>query len=42
MKLRIMTFNTQHCLSYVERRIDFDLMARTINDLDADVVGLNE
>ena len=37
-----MTFNTQHCLSYVERRIDFDLMARTINDLDADVVGLNE
>ena len=40
--MRIMSFNTQHCLNYVERRIDFDVMARAIIDSDADVVGLNE
>ena len=40
--MRIMSFNTQHCLNYVERRIDFDIMARAIIDCDADVVGLNE
>ncbi len=42
MKLRVMTFNTQHCLNYIERKIDFDIMANTINSLKADVVGLNE
>ena len=40
--MKIMTFNTQHCLNYVERHIDFELMAKTIRDQDPDVVGLNE
>ena len=40
--MKIMTFNTQHCLNYIERKIDFDLMAKVILDYDADVVGLNE
>ena len=40
--MKIATFNTQHCLNYLEQRIDFDLMAKVILDLDADVVGLNE
>lgn len=40
--IKIMTFNTQHCLNYIERRIDFPLMAKTVRDLNADVVGLNE
>ena len=42
MKLKIMTFNIQHCLNYIERRIDFPLFARTIAESGADIVGLNE
>ncbi len=40
--MKLMTFNTQHCLSYLENKIDYELMARVISDFDADVVGLNE
>ena len=40
--MKIMTFNTQHCLNFLEQKIDFDLMAKTITDLKADIVGLNE
>lgn len=40
--MKIMTFNTQHCLNYLERFIDFPLMAKTITDLGADIIGLNE
>lgn len=40
--MKIMTFNTQHCLNYVERKIDFPLMAKVIRDSGADVVALNE
>ena len=40
--MKIMTFNTQHCLNYVTRKIDFEIMAKAITDLGADVVGLNE
>lgn len=40
--MKIMTFNTQHCLNYIERYIDFDIMAKAINDQGADIVGLNE
>ena len=40
--MKIMTFNTQHCLNYVERKIDYDIMAKAILDLGADIVGLNE
>lgn len=45
MKLRVLTFNIQHCRSYVYRdedRIDFDLFADTIRCFDPDIVGLNE
>ena len=37
-----MSFNTQHCLNFITKRIDFDIMAKTIKDLDPDIVGLNE
>ena len=37
-----MSFNTQHCLNYLEQKIDFQIMADTIKKCDADVVGLNE
>lgn len=40
--MKIMTFNTQHCLNFVERKIDFEIMAKAITECDPDVVGLNE
>lgn len=40
--MKIMTFNTQHCLNYVTNKIDFEVMAKVITELDPDVVGLNE
>lgn len=42
MKIRVMSYNTQHCLNYLTRRIDFDLIADTIRACGADVVGLQE
>ena len=45
MKLRVLTFNIQHCRSYIYRdedRIDFDLFVDTIRCFDPDIVGLNE
>lgn len=40
--MKIMSFNTQHCLNFITKEIDFDVMARAIKDLGADIVGLNE
>ena len=40
--MKLMTFNTQHCKSYLEQRINFDLMADAIKQCDPDIVGLNE
>ena len=40
--MKIMTFNTQHCLNYLEQKIDFAVMAKAILDCGADIVGLNE
>ena len=40
--MKFMSFNTQHCLNYLEQKIDFDIMARAIRTCGADVVGLNE
>ncbi len=40
--MKIMSFNTQHCLNYVTREIDFPKMAEAILHCGADIVGLNE
>lgn len=40
--MKIMTFNTQHCLNYLEQKIDFDVMRDAILACDPDIVGLNE
>ena len=40
--MKIMTFNTQHCLNYLEQKIDFPVMAKAIANCGADIVGLNE
>lgn len=42
MKLNLMSYNTQHCLNYLTRKIDFNLIADTIRSCGADVVGLQE
>lgn len=42
MKIRLMSYNTQHCLNFLTREIDFDLIEKTIRDYKADVVGLQE
>ena len=38
----VMSFNTQHCLNFYTRKIDFDVMSDAINCCNADIVGLNE
>ena len=40
--MKIMSFNTQHCLNYVTKEIDFKKMAEVITACGADIVGLNE
>lgn len=40
--MKIMTFNTQHCLNFIEQKIDFQIMADAIKGLNPDIVGLNE
>ncbi len=40
--MKIMSFNTQHCLNFIEQKIDFEIMAKAILDVGADIVGLNE
>ena len=42
MLLKVMSYNTQHCLNYVTRKIDYDIMVDTIKKCGADIVGLQE
>jgi endonuclease/exonuclease/phosphatase family metal-dependent hydrolase len=37
-----MSYNTQHCLNFITRKIDFDIMADTIKTCEADIIGLQE
>lgn len=40
--MKIMSFNTQHCMNFIDKTIDFPIIAKTITDFGADIVGLNE
>ena len=40
--MKIMTFNIQHCLNYVTKKIDFETIADVIVAQNPDFVGLNE
>lgn len=40
--MKIMSFNTQHCFNHLEKRIDYEIMAKTINAIKPDILGLNE
>ena len=42
MNLTLMSYNTQHCLNFLTREIDYDIMADTIRRCGADIVGLQE
>ena len=42
MQLKIMSFNIQHCLNFVTRNIDYDIMADAIKKCGADIIGLQE
>lgn len=42
MNITLMSYNTQHCLNYITREIDFDIMADTIRNCGADIIGLQE
>ena len=40
--MKIMSFNTQHCLNFLEQKVDYEIMAQAIKEVGADIVGLNE
>ena len=40
--MKIMSFNTQHCLNFLTQKIDYPKMAETIKEFSPDIVGLNE
>ena len=42
MTIKLMSFNTQHCLHYITRQIDFDAFVEEIRKHNADIIGLNE
>ncbi len=37
-----MTFNTQHCMNYQTKEIDYDKICNLIKKYDIDIIGLNE
>ncbi|MBQ9769605.1 MAG: hypothetical protein IJW27_05310, partial [Clostridia bacterium] len=41
-KMKVMSFNTQHCLNYLSREIDYNVLAEAILAQSPDIVGLNE
>lgn len=42
MAIKVMTFNTQHCMNHLTGVIDFDIMADAIRKCGGEIVGLNE
>ena len=42
MKIKVMSYNIQHCLNFITRKIDFDIIADTIQKCEADIIGLQE
>lgn len=40
--MKILTYNIQHCMSFITRKIDIPGLAEAIRSFDADIVGLNE
>lgn len=40
--MKVMTFNIQHCLDYMNDKIDIDLFVNAIKEISPDICGLNE
>lgn len=40
--MKVMSFNTQHCMNYITKEIDYQIMADAILRCGADIVGLQE
>ncbi len=40
--MKVMSFNTQHCMNYITKEIDYKVMADAILQCEADIVGLQE
>lgn len=40
--MKVMSFNTQHCMNFITKQIDYQIMADAILKCGADVVGLQE
>lgn len=40
--MKLLTFNVQHFRNYITREIDIDLFARTIKEINPDIICLNE
>ena len=38
--MKVMSFNTQHCMNYITKEIDYQIMADAILQCEADIVGL--
>ena len=42
MKVKIMSFNAQHCKNFNTKKIDYNSIINLIKDNDVDIIGLNE
>lgn len=42
MKIKVMSYNTQHCLNFITQKIDYDIIVDTIKKCGADIIGLQE
>lgn len=40
--MKVMSFNTQSCMNYLEKKIDYEIIAKAISDENPDIVGLQE
>lgn len=38
----MMSYNTQHCLNFITREIDYNIMIDTMKTCGADIIGLQE
>lgn len=42
MLIKLMSYNTQHCMNYITREIDFNIIAETVARCGGDIIGLQE
>ena len=42
MQINLMSFNTQHCLNFITKEIDYEIMTDAIKKCGADIIGLQE